>query len=1112
MTPLGILETIERARAFLARNRRVSLRVLQREFGLDDDGLDELVGELVDVQQVAALEGKVLSWIGPARDEVSGNREGVQATAPDRAAAGVLGVTETGERRQLTVLFCDLVGSTELSSRMDPEDWQAVLRDYQNRAGEVIARHGGHVAQYLGDGLLVYFGWPRTYDDSAERAVRAGLGLVGAAADAEAGGMPLAVRVGLHTGPVVVSALGGEGRSETLALGDAPNVAARVQAAADAGTVLITAATQRLVPGLFVIEERGAQALKGVSAPVVLYRVVQPSGVRSRLETSVGHLTPFVGRQTELGALRDAWERVVEGAGQTVLVQGEAGLGKSRLCYELRAQLAGERHTWLECRCSPYTAGTAFHPVIELVEQALAFQPIDTPAQRLAKLEGGLRRAGFPLDETVPLLAEWLGLPPSAGYTPPATSADAKRHATLETLVAWNLRLAALQPLVVLVEDLHWCDPSSLELFGRLLAQSATERVFLIGTSRPEFVNLWPARSNHQTLTLGRLTRRQARELVEAVSQARTLPETMIEQLVARADGVPLFAEELTRSVAEAEVGSTGIPSTLQDSLLARLDRLSSAKEVAQRASVLGREFSYRLLAAVTDFDEAVLREGLARLVESELLFARGEPPEATYTFKHALVQEAAYESLLKRTRQQLHGRVVDALAADAAVEPELVARHAEAAGRTDDAIAGYERAGEQARARSAYEEAIRHHRQAIALLAAQPAGRERDAREAALQIELSNSCAATLGYACPEVEAACERARALYDAVGDAYGLGWALSGLATFSYNAGHVERAEVLAAQVCAIARDVGDAALLHRGQLSLGIAGGYRGVFASSLAHLEAALRSYEPGRHHVVMDAGSTGDRDVGTLAWSSWDLWLLGRPDRALARAREAVALARRIGHPFSLAHALCFETVTHHFRRDPASQLERASEAIALSGAHEFPFWLGVARTCEAAARVASGEREAVADLAAGLAGAGATGTRGAAPGLISIVAATQLLAGQFDEARGTVEGALALAAQTGQHFVDSELHRLKGEIELAAGGAVADAEAHFRRALEIARAQEARSFELRATTSLARLWHGAGRRTEAHDLLAPVHAWFTEGFDTRDLIEAKSLLAELP
>jgi len=1014
----------------------------------------------------------------------------------------------SGERRQLTVLFCDLVGSTEIAARLDPEDWHRISKEYQQVAAAAVTRFGSHVDKFLGDGLVCFFGVPQAHEDDAERAVRAGLAIVdavqGLTAKATEPAVLLQVRVGMHTGAAVVAHGGGE---STDVFGDTPNLAARVQSAAEPDTVVITAATQRLVAGLFVVEERGAQRLKGVPEPVVLYRVVQPSGVRSRLDVAAGRHTPFVGRQTERGVLSDAWERVVEGLGQTVLVQGEAGLGKSRLCYQLREQLSGQPHTWLECRCSPYTSGTAFRPVTELVEQALAFQPTDTPAEKLAKLGTGLARGGFAADEAVPLLAEWLELPQHAGYAPLPMSPDLKRRKTLETLAAWSLKLGELQPMVVLVEDLHWCDPSSLELLGRLVAQSATAHVLLVGTARPEFANPWPARSNLQTVTLGRLTKRQMREMIAAVSAARALPETVMAQLVTRADGIPLFAEELTQAVVEAgaDANVAAIPVTLQDSLLARLDRLSSAKDVAQRAAVLGREFGYPLLAAVAGMEEAGLGQGLARLVGAEIVFQRGEPPEATYTFKHALVQEAAYESLLKRTRQQTHGRVVDVLRERfperVAAEPEAVARHAEAAGRGDDAITYYGRAGERAQARSAHGEAIGQLRKAIVLLETQPAGAERDARELSLQLARGASLIAARGYSHPETAAAYERAAVLGAAAGDAARLGVARTGLAICYNSRGEIERGRTLAAEVLAAAEARGDREQELFGNTNVGVPEHFQGKFASSLAHCERSIALYDPAqRPWLVRVLGN--DQGISARIYSAQNVWYLGKPDAALARGLDDL---------FSLAFALFFETVVHWHRCDVAAQRERVTEVLALSETQGFPLWLGLGRAFRGAARVTEGDPGALAEVMEGVAFAAETGNQLGAPAILLRVAEAQQAAGQLAEAQGTVATALTVAAQTGQPFVDADLHRLDGDLLLATGGPTDEAAARYHRALAIAREQGARSFELRAATSLARLWRDQGNRAEARALLAPLYAWFTEGFDTRDLQEAKALLEEL-
>src|SRR5271168_4649912 len=583
------------------------------------------------------------------------DRPGLAGAAPDPAVAG--------ERRHLTVLFCDLVGSTPLSQQLDAEEWREVIAKYQQAASGAVAPFGGYVAKNLGDGLLIYFGWPTAREDDPARAVRAGLAIVDAMVPLNAtlsadDGTRLEVRIGIHTGPVVI-ADGGE------VFGETANVAARVQSAAEPDTVAITAATQRLVAGLFVVEERGAQSLKGVREPVALYRVVRPSGMHSRLDIAAGRLTGFVGREPELATVIDHWERAQDGEGQNILIVGEAGVGKSRLVRQLREHLAGIPHTWLECDATPYTQSTPFYPVIELVRQGLALEPEDTLRDKLGKIEAALTRANLVSPEAITLMADFLNLERSEG-TP-----------SLAMLAAWELALAEAQPLVVVVEDLHWSDPSSLELLGRLIAQSPSARVLLVGTARPEFVAPWPERFNLTAIKLARLTKRQARTVIERVATAvkdaapsapeverdgarattlsdAPLSNAMIDAIVVRADGIPLYLEELTRTILEPGVARQveEIPATLADSLMARLDRLSGAKEVAQRASVLGREFSYPLLAAVVGLEEAALRRGLTRLDEAEILFVRGEPPQSSYTFKHALVQEAAYESLLKRTRR----------------------------------------------------------------------------------------------------------------------------------------------------------------------------------------------------------------------------------------------------------------------------------------------------------------------------------------------------------------------------------------------------------------------------------------------------------------------------
>jgi class 3 adenylate cyclase/predicted ATPase len=1026
--------------------------------------------------------------------------------APDAAVPA-------GERRQLTVLFCDLVGSTPLSQQLDAEDfWRDIIARYQQAVTSAVGRFGGHVARKLGDGLLIYFGWPVAREDDPERAVRAGLAIVDAlgpvnATLAAGDGPRLAVRIGLHTGPVVI-ADGGE------VFGETANVAARAQGAAAPDTVVITAATQRLVAGMFVVEDRGPEILKGVREPVTLYRVVQPSGVRSRLAVAAGRLTRFVGREIELATLVERWARAQDGEGQTIVVLGEAGVGKSRLVYQFHEHLAAVPHTWLECGATPYTEGTPFHPVIALVAQWLALAPEDTRAEQLGKLEGGLGALASP--EAVALLAAFLGLPPP---TPLPMSPELQRRKTIDLLAQWTLSLSAVQPLVVFVEDLHWCDVSTLELLRHLIAQSATARVLLLATARPEFTPPWPVRSNLTTVQLARLTTPQARDMVTVLGGPALAAATR-DTLVVRADGVPLYIEELTKAVAEpgAARGGAAIPATLADSLMARLDRLSAAKAVAQRAAVLGREFRYPLLAATAGLDEAALRHGLERLVGAEVLFARGEPPAATYTFKHALIQETAYQSLLKRTRQQLHGRVAQVLeerfSERVAAEPEVVAWHADAAGLAATAVTYYQRAGERAQERSAHEEAITQFRRAIALVGTLPAGPERDAREARVQMALGGTLTAARGYAHAEAEAAYERARALCEAAGDSATLALVLLVLAAIYANRGEPDRSLMLGERLLALSDEARDRSFVLFGQSLVALAKHYQGRFAESLADAERVLARYDPARdrgrafHH-----GFPNDPCVAMLGAAAWNLWYLGHADQSLGRAREGVTLARTLGEPFTLAFALFMETLVHELRRDWRAQRERATEVIEVGDVQSFPVWRAAGRIYRGLARVNAGEgADALTEIEEGLALGAGTGHRGGAPAYLLALADGQRAAGRHADTLGTVESGLALATETGQHVSDAGLYHLKGELRFATDPASrAEAEALFRRALDIARAQEAKSFELRAATSLARLWQCQGKRAEARALLAPVYGWFTEGFDTGDLVEANALLDEL-
>ena len=1017
-------------------------------------------------------------------------------------------VSRPGERRQLTVLFCDLVGSTPLSQQLDAEEWRDVVEAYHRTAAAAATRFGGHVAQYLGDGLLIYFGWPTAREGDPERAIRAGLAILDAMVPLNAtlaAGTQLAVRMGIHTGPVVI----GDGGA---VFGDTANIAARVQSAAEPDTVVITTATQRLVAGMFVVEDRGPQTLKGVREPVTLYRVVQLSGVRSRLAVAAGRLTRFVGRDLELGTLVDRWERAQDGEGQTVVVLGEAGVGKSRLVYQLHEHLAAVPHTWLECGATPYTEGTPFHPIIALAAQGLGFTPEDTAMEQLAKVERGLGTLAS--TEAVALLADFLGLPPP---TKLQLSPELQRRKTIDLLVQWNLALSEVQPLVLFIEDLHWCDASTLELLGPLIAQIATVRVLLLATARPDFTPPWPTRSNLTTLSLARLTKRQARDMIATLA-GTALPAATLDALVARADGVPLYVEELTKALTEpgAARGVEAIPASLADSLMGRLDRLSTAKEVAQRAAVLGREFGYSLLEAMVGMDEATLRHGLTRLVDAEILFARGEPPAATYTFKHALLQETAYQSLLKRTRQQLHARVAQVLEERfperVASEPEVIARHYDQAGLVAPAITHYQRAGECATRRSANEEAIGHLRRALVLVATLPETRERHQMELRAQIAIGVPLFAARGSSHPENQQAYARARDLTSQIGESLELPRVLAGMADAYLVQGDLATAVEVAMEALASAERTGDAFDLLSAHQIVGMPLFHQGQFARALQHCEQSIKLYDPYTHGSLAFAAGL-DRGVAAHGCAAWGHVYLGHPDRALPLSDQAVALARRVEHPITLADALLFAANVHFERGDLDRGWECAAELAGLAEQLGFPLYVGFGRFYRGWARVESGESEAgIAEIQEAMVELARVGSGVGAPQFLSILAASLRKVGRRDEALDALGLGIALAEQQGQHFYDAELHRLRAEILLDMDGhAVEEAEALLAQALEIAQRQEAKTFELRAATSLVRLWQRQGKCDAARDLLAPLYAWFTEGFDTRDLKEAKALLEDL-
>lgn len=1032
--------------------------------------------------------------------------------APQQAARDVVESppeSAEAERRQLTVLFCDLVGSTELSGKLDPEDMREVIRDYQNAVAGEIARFEGHVAKYMGDGVLAYFGYPKAHEDEAERAVRAGLALAETIGPMKAPtGEPLAVRVGIATGLVVVGDLVGEGTAQEQAVvGDTPNLAARLQTTAGAGQVVIADATRRLLGAGFELEDLGNRKLKGVSRPVQAFAVGGERPVESRFEARSGPLLlPMVGRDQELALLLDRWAQAKAGEGQGALLVGEAGIGKSRIGRALLDAVANEPHTPIRYQCSPYHIDSALRPVIQQLSHAAGLGADDPLDARLDKLEALLAQAGG--RDAAPLIADLIGLDGTARYGELGLTPQVQRTRTLEALVGRLLGLAAREPVLVVLEDAHWIDPTTLELIEQCLDRIADARVLLLLTSRPD---QQPELATHPyvtRLTLNRLGRSGVEAIVARLG-GDCLPTEAIDAIIARTDGVPLFVEELTKAV--LETGEASIPASLHDSLMARLDRIPKVKEVAQTAACIGREFSHDLLAEITSLGDDQLQDALLQLVSSELVFRRGAAPEATYIFKHALVQDAAYQSLLKSRRQQLHARIASALEvrfADITQNtPEVVAHHCTQADLHNEAVRYWIMAGQRAGERSANAEAVAHLKKGLELIEGQAESGDRNLMELELLTLLGSVLIAIEGHGSREVGAIYARARDLSQQSEDSAHLAAVLQGLRVHHLVRGDWKLARKAGEELLAFAESVADSGYLVEAHRAIGLTRFCLGEFAAARAHLERGVAHYDPEKHrsHVYRYDNDPGMTCLSYLAKS---LWYLGYPHQALERGEEAWAVGQASSHVGSMAEAMNWRAELAVLRRDARSALEWAEATLTLTTEQGFPAWvIAEVGTKLGWALAEQDERTAgIARMRASLEDYRAQGALLWQRHYLGLLAETHLKAGEIDEGLGAVTQAVGCGGAT---LWDAELHRIKGELLLQQDRPdPAMAESCFEAALEVARRQLAKSLELRAATSLARLWAQQGRRHQAGDLLGPVYDWFTEGFDTRDLKDAKALL----
>ena len=1039
------------------------------------------------------------------------------------------------ERRQLTVMFCDLVGSSALSARLDPEDLRAVIGSYHGCIAEVIVRNEGVIARYMGDGVLAYFGYPQAHEDDAEQATRAGLALVDAVANLQTDiGTSLQVRVGIATGTVVVGDLTGEGAAQEHAvIGETPNLAARLQTFAKPSTVLICESTHRLTDGQFECRNLGPVALKGWADPIPAWQVLATSGVESRFEAQhKTRLTSLIGREEEIELLLRRWQNSKHGEGSAVVLTGEPGIGKSHVALALQERIQAEPQITVRQFCSAHHTNSALYPFIRQLERVARFERSDSPAEKFAKLETLLLTSGADPDRVVAPLASLLLLPTNDRYRVPELSPQKRKEMTLAALLTQLSGLAARQPVLVLFEDVHWADPTSLELLTMTLEQLPRLRVLLLLTARPEFTPPWPGHAHLTTVSLTRLNRRNGAALIERVTAGKTLPEEVMDQILARTDGVPLFVEELTKTVLETgllqerddhyvlscPLPSMAIPTTLHASLMARLDRLAPVREVAQIGAVVGREFSYELLNSVAGLPKERLEEALAQLVRAELIFCRGEVPQAIYTFKHALVRDAAYSGLLRSRRATLHATIAGAFEQRfpeiVEAQPETLAHHLTEAGLFEKAVGYWLQAGKKAAMRSANLEAIAHSQRGIEASGHLADGARKDRLELDFQLVLGPCLIATQGPASNKAMATFARARELCERLGDPPEQLQVMFWLTTASVIRGELPLAEETIAALLQLAEARGNRpALLNamRGQAMIRL---FMGHLTGAHEAIEQAVEAFEASSEQDRLAARAAGqDAGVADLALMSWALWLLGQADTAIMRMDAAIQRADAISHPHSQAYACYYASIFHALRGEFLTAQGYAERCITLSEEHGFRQWRltpAIRGICVASLDPSSGALE---EIRAALDEHRRAGYQPVITALYVLLCPALLASNDCEAALELIEQGLATTSRNSERIFEAELYRLKARALLVRGAPDAKTEAQslLDQALTTARSQHAKALELRAAIDRAALWIDQGRREEALSFLAPIYASFAEGFDTQDLRLAKALLDQL-
>jgi class 3 adenylate cyclase/predicted ATPase len=1022
--------------------------------------------------------------------------------------------SRAAERRQLTVMFCDLVGATAVSTMLDPEEMRELIRAYQDACAKVIARFEGHVAQYLGDGLLVYFGYPQAHEDDPRRAVRAALEIAEAIERANLRPRPdaterLAVRVGVHTGIVVVGEIGDARRHEHLALGETPNLAARLQELAAPGTVAVSDATHRLAESAFHWSDLGARTVKGFTQAQRVWRPIRELG-RSRLAPADA---PLIGRDGEMSLLRQRWEQAQRGDGQVVLLTGEPGIGKSRIAETFLDETRATTLRWL---CSPYYQNTALYPFAAHIEQAAATAGDEPPAQRLDKLERWLDVSGGTRD-SAPLFAALLSIPFAERYGELDLTPPAQREKTLRALEEHVTRLAARQSLLGVLEDVHWLDPTSRTLLDRLVELVPRLRMLLLVTARPDFSASW-ARLPHVTvLTLNHLGRTEATRLVAQIARGQSLAPALIDGIVERAEGIPLYVEEITKATLERhderDPGDR-IPATLRDSLTGRLDRLGWVKEVAQAAAVIGREFDDELLASITTVPDERRHDALQQLSRAQLVVERRHPARTVHYFRHALIQEAAYQSLLNVTRRGYHKRIAEAMEVRfperAQSEPETLAQHFTEAGDDARAITYWIRAGQRGAQRSANLEAVEHLRKGQQLLDRRPAGQERDELELSLLIALGPALMATRGWNAPEVEVVYARARVLAAERGRSTDVFPAVWGRWLVAHAGGQAQVAREYLAEIFALLRDTSDTHLLLQAHHAGASTTCTDGELDASLAHLEALRALYRLEEHRE--QALVYGGHDPCVCALSMGGLVQLMRGDfrRSRTLSDEARALAARVGHVPSVAHAALYRAELSHILGDVSRAEANAHDVLAIGSEKGLAHYTAWAQMFLAWAMVKRGHVDAgLAKMDEGVAALRATGNQYHIPQRLTLRVEALAAAGRTGAAQAAADEALEAVARTGEVWYEPEVLRVKGQLLQAADTAAA--EQCFEQAVAVARARRARFWEVRAAAALAALQAARGRVDSARSVLGTALRAFDDARDLGEIADAVALLDQL-